>query len=278
MVLQTHNFSVKQIAESGQCFRMNKITDKKYSLVAYGGYLELEDIDEIEEPEYNAVLMSCDLDEYKAIWKYYFDMDYNYRDLVTTLLYGDDEFLRIAATYGSGIRILRQEPFEALISFIISQRKSIPAIKNCIEKLCERYGEQKEWNGKTYYTFPTPDRLANARLEDLRGLGAGYRDEYIVNAARAVADGQIDLEELKRASCDEAIQTLKKLYGVGDKVASCVALFGLHHLEAFPVDVWIERVVEQHYNGCFNISKYKEYAGIVQQYMYYYIINHKEKL
>ena len=268
MIIQSDNFNLQQIADSGQCFRMNNIGKNKYGLVAFGKYLELIQI------ATNTIQLNCTEQEWQEIWKDYFDMGYDYKGLVENLVNGDDSFISRAATYGKGIRILRQEPFETLISFIISQRKNIPAIKSCIEKICINYGDKNEFEGTEYYSFPTPEILANADLDALRDLGVGYRDEYIVGAARAVVDGDIQLDELKEYTNEEAVKVLKGLYGVGDKVANCVSLFGLHHIEAFPIDVWIERIVSEHYNGYFNISKYDGYAGIVQQYMFYYIRNY----
>ncbi|MDD2215992.1 MAG: DNA glycosylase [Eubacteriales bacterium] len=267
MIIQSKNFNIQQIADSGQCFRMNKIGNNKYSLVAYNKYIELAQVDR------ELVEISCSSQDYDEIWKEYFDLDFDYGIIVDRLLRGPDEFLRKAVQFGDGLRILKQEPFETLISFIISQNKNIPAIKRSIEKICERYGEQKEWNGIYYYTFPTPEQLADAREEELRSTGLGYRDEYVIKAARAALKGDLNLGALKDCCYKEAITQCKGLRGVGDKVASCIALYGLHHLDAVPVDVWISRTIEKIYNYNFDWEVYNGYAGIVQQYMFYYIRN-----
>lgn len=270
MLVHNSNFNIKQIADSGQCFRMNKI-DKdsgmiSYSLIAYGRYLVLR------QRKNDIVELSCSEEEFHAVWEDYFDMKYDYGNVTDELLQGEDEFLRQAAEFGHGVRILSQEPFEATISFIISQNKNIPAIKSCVEALCERYGEKKldTEHGILYYTFPTPERLADAKREDLRSLKTGYRDEYIIRASQAVLDGRIDFEYLKYAPYEDSLRKLKEIHGIGEKVANCILLYGLHHIEGFPVDVWILKILKDIYQGSFNRQKYSGYAGIIQQYMFYY--------
>jgi N-glycosylase/DNA lyase len=246
---------------------MNPVSKDKHSLIAFDRYIELEQVED------NLIDISSSKKDYDTIWKNYFDLDYDYGMVVDRLIEGSDKFLKEAATYGSGIRILRQDPFEMLISFIISQNKNIPSIKTCIERICETYGTCREDNisGVIYYTFPDPNILADAKSEDLRGLKLGYRDEYIIGAARAVVSGDIDLEALEVCSHDEAVETLKIIRGIGDKVANCISLFGLHHIEAFPIDVWMKRVLSEYYQDSFDPGQYRGYAGIIQQYMFYYI-------
>lgn len=271
MIIHNKNFNIMQIADSGQCFRMKRVEDgcgrAKYSLVAYGRYLELIQISE------EVVELSCSKEEYEQIWEDYFDLSYDYGRIADSLIEGDDEFLKEAAQFGRGIRILRQEPFEAMISFIISQNKNIPAIKSCIEGICERYGEKKlnKECGTAYTAFPAPERLAEAAGEELRALKAGYRDEYIQKAAQAVMLGYLDFSYLKECSFEETVRILKGIRGIGDKVANCISLYGLHHIEGFPVDVWILRVLREIYYNRFDKTKYEGYSGIVQQYMFYYI-------
>lgn len=268
MIIHNENLNIEQIAVSGQCFRMNKIDQNRYGVIAYGKYIELEQIDD------NTVNFHCSEKEFYEIWEDYFDLQYDYKKVVDRLLAGEDEFLQKAAEYGKGIRILKQEPFEALISFIISQNKNIPAIKNCIEAICKKYGERKIIEGNKqveYYTFPSPKVLAQAEREDLRKLKTGYRDAYIIRAAKAVYQGEVHLDELKMCSHEEAVEALKGIHGVGNKVANCVSLYGLHHIEAFPIDIWIKRVLKEIYNNHFTLDQYQGYAGIVQQYMFYYM-------
>lgn len=267
MKIRNKNFNIKQIAESGQCFRMNPITEKRYGLVAFDRYIELEQVED------DLIEISCDDAEFKNIWESYFHLDYDYGYIVEKLINGTDNFLKEAAAYGSGIRILRQDPFEAVISFIVSQNKNIPSIKKCIESICMVYGNKQadKITGKEYYTFPAPEVLAEAKREDLHDLKLGYRDEYIIAAARAVCSGEIDLNALKLCSHEDAVKTLKSIKGVGDKVANCISLYGLHHIGAFPIDVWMKRVLAEYYDNKFDPETYHGYAGIVQQYMFYYI-------
>jgi N-glycosylase/DNA lyase len=272
MILKVKHLNIRQIADSGQCFRMNPTEDGGYHLVAYRKYLTLR------QPEEDILELECSPEDYEAVWRDYFHMDYDYGSIVDRLERGSDDFLRNAVRYGRGIRILKQEPFEMLISFIISQNKNIPSIKTCIERICEKYGDRltDQATGAVYYAFPSPERLAEAKKEDLRQLKLGYRDSYILNAAGAVAEGRIKLEELKTVSHEEAVKTLCTIHGVGTKVANCVSLYGLQHIEAFPVDVWIRRILSEVYSDSFDTTPYRGYAGILQQYMFYYIRSLKE--
>ena len=272
MYIQSRNLSLQQIAESGQCFRMNEIEEGRYSLIAFGEYVELQQIDDEQ-----IRILGASPDN-TTLWEEYFDLHYDYGSVIRELLSGEDEFLRKAADHGSGLRILRQEPFEILISFIISQNKNIPAIKSAIERLCQAYGERKCWSMDpriSYYTFPSATALAGANLEELRGLGLGYRDEYVLKAAQAVAEGRLDLQELMKMDCEQLTAKLMSLRGVGKKVANCVTLFAFHQLQSVPVDVWIARVLEEVYKGEFSWERYGGRAGLIQQYMFYYIRNRK---
>ena len=270
MLIHNEFFNLRQIADSGQCFRMNPVeteTGKEsYYLIAYGRYLKLRQLDE------NTVMLDCSEEEFHQLWKHYFDLDFDYGRIVREISDSGDDFLKKAVAYGKGIRILRQEPFEVLISFIISQNKNIPAIKSCIEAICTCFGEKKiSPEGIEYHTFPDAATLATAAKEQLRALKTGYRDEYIIRASQAVADGSLDFDRLCCCGFEEAVKCLKQIHGIGDKVANCIALFGLHHIDGFPVDVWIKRVIDEYYGGSFPKEKYAGYAGIVQQYMFYYM-------
>ncbi|MBQ9980347.1 MAG: DNA-3-methyladenine glycosylase 2 family protein [Oscillospiraceae bacterium] len=179
--------------------------------------------------------------------------------------------MKAACDFGKGIRILNQDSWEALCSFIISQCNNIPRIKGIINVLCEQWGKAIEFEGRRFYTFPGAEIIAALDESDLSPLRCGYRAEYIIKAARAVAGGEIDLEALKKCSDGEALSALKSLRGVGDKVANCVLLFGLHKLDSFPVDVWIRRTVREKYGRGFDpAAAFGQYAGIAQQYMFYY--------
>lgn len=268
MRIHNENFNIEQIAESGQCFRMNYLEEGRYSLIAFGKYLELYQVDE------DVVELSCSEAEYEELWKNYFDLEYDYRHLTDKLMNGKDTFLRSAAEYGKGIRILRQDFFEMMISFILSQNKNIPAIKSSVEALCQKYGSQIEGapgREGSYYAFPTPEQLAGATKEELRALKVGYRDEYILQASLAVVNGQLNLNDIRSYSYTEAFKALKQIHGIGEKVANCICLYGLHHIEVFPIDVWIKRILSEVYRNEFDLKLYEGHAGIIQQYMFYYM-------
>ncbi len=272
MKVHNENFNIEQIAESGQCFRMNYMGEGCYNLIAFGKYLELRQLEE------DVVELSCSEEEYEELWKDYFDLEYDYQGLVNRLRNGEDSFLRSAAEFGKGIRILKQDFFEMMISFILSQNKNIPAIKSAVEALCQRYGSRIEGaRGKEgdLYAFPTPEQLAKATKDELRELKVGYRDEYILRASQAIQNGQLKPDEIKTYCYSEAFEALKKLHGIGEKVANCICLYGLHHIEVFPIDVWIKRILEEVYQNEFDLQLYQGHAGIVQQYMFYYMRNRK---
>ncbi len=258
-----NDFSIEAIAESGQCFRITRADEPSggvWQIIACGRVLELEYLGE------SRYKFNCDEAEFDSFWRGYFDLDTDY-ELYRAAALPDDEYLKRAIGFGQGIRILRQEPWEMLISFIISQRKSVPAIRTSVERLAELFGERIE--GTKAYTFPTPLALAKAEPVELAACGLGYRVPYVREAAERVAEGSLELAALSSLDTDSLIQALMELKGVGIKVASCVALFGYHRLDVMPVDVWMQRVIETVYNGTLPAA-YKPYAGVLQQYMFNY--------
>lgn len=266
------NFSIQQICDSGQCFRMKMLENGKTEVIASGKYLTVsQNEDEVK--------FDCSEEEYKNVWKKYFDIDENtdYEKIISSID-SSDLYLKNASVYGGGIRILNQDLFEMIISFIISQRNNIKRIRNCVAKLCEKYGELKVFydeNGNEikYYDFPSAEVLSSADISDIKSLGVGYRDVYIKKAAEDVVNGVIDLEKIRNLSYEAAREELLKLFGVGNKVADCICLFALHHTDAFPMDTHIISIVENEYNGQFPFEKYKGFAGVLQQYMFFYDLN-----
>lgn len=263
------NFSIKQICDSGQCFRMNVTDNGDVAVIAKGKRL-------IVHQEGELVQFHCGEEEYNDIWKHYFDIEGNtdYEGIMASID-KNDTYLINAAKYGSGIRILNQDLWEMIISFIISQQNNIKRIRGCISRLCEKYGEKICFTGEDgseifFYDFPTPEILANADIEDIKALGVGYRAPYIKRAAEDVANLQLCLADLESMSYDMAKKELLRLYGVGNKVADCICLFSLHHLEAFPRDTHINSIVDREYNGDFPFTLYDGYEGVLQQYMFYY--------
>lgn len=245
--------------ECGQCFRWNADSSGVYRGVAGKYPAEI-----YEDGDYVVVRSQAE----ESFWRDYFDMNTDYSA-------ADAHFLTVpwlgeCTLFGRGIRILRQNPWEALCSFIISQCNNIPRIKKIVECLCTLYGETVEFSGAKYCTFPDANVVAGLSAEDLSPLRAGYRAPYIINAAKLVNSGEFDLEELKSISADEAKVKLLQLQGVGEKVANCAVLFGLHHMEAFPVDVWIRRALKEHFPPEFRPDSLGELAGLAQQYIFYY--------
>ncbi|HIU87617.1 MAG TPA: DNA-3-methyladenine glycosylase 2 family protein [Candidatus Avilachnospira avistercoris] len=259
------DLSPEAIAESGQCFRMGVRPDGDVSLIAKGQMLI------IRRNKDGGFSFNTTEEVFGSVWKDYFDLDTDYEGF-RALIKEDDEFLKTAASFGTGIRILRQEPFEMLISFIISQRKTIPAIRTAIERLCESFGTKRyfmdtDGSEKTFYDFPSPEALAGASETELASCGLGYRLPYVREAAgRCAMGGLSGLEELPTA---ELIERLMDLKGVGIKVASCVALFAYHRLEVSPVDVWMKRVIDSVYGGSLP-EEYAPCAGVIQQYLFNY--------
>lgn len=261
---QINDFNLSQIDESGQCFRMKQINDSKYYTIAYGKYLEIEQL------ENNIFSFSCDQEEFNNIWFDYFDLGTDY-SLFKSNIDPDDLFLKSAVEYGKGIRILKQELWETLITFIISQRKSIPAIRTCVESLCSSYGKPIKVPDKTVYSFPDASALAQVPFEELKSHGLGYRDKYISQLSSKVYYKEFDLDNIYNLNFNDAYNYLLTIYGVGAKIANCVMLFAYHGIDAFPKDVWINRIIKNEYNGNFDTDRYFGYAGVIQQYMFYYV-------
>ena len=246
--------------DCGQCFRWNADAEGKYRGVASGKAA-------VVWAEAGRTYIECAAGDI-FFWRDYLDMETDYaeaRRSIEVCVY-----LRECAAYGEGIRILRQDKWEALCSFIISQCNNIPRIKGIVEKLCSLYGEPVEAPWGEARAFPTAERVADLSEEALAPLRSGYRAPYILAAARAVAGCDIDLDATALLPCGEARAELKKLNGVGDKVANCVVLFGLHQLDAFPVDVWIKRALASNMPKGFDPSSLGKYAGLAQQYMFFH--------
>ena len=261
------HFSINQICMSGQCFRMNVLEDeKKVGLVAFGKYLEVFQ-------NGNELHFDCTQEDYDNLWKAYFDMETDYAAVIKRIDAADD-YLTSAAAFGSGIRILRQDLWEMIISFIISQQNNIKRIRKCIHLLCEKYGEKRvASNGVEYCAFPTPEALSHASIEDLYACNLGYRSRYIYETSNAILHQEIDLENLSALSYFDASRELLKLCGVGAKVADCICLFALHKMEAFPKDTHINKVLAKQYPNGFPFEKYHDCGGILQQYLFFYDLN-----
>ena len=246
--------------ECGQCFRWNADENGVYYGVCRGFPAK------VWQADGEVYIMSA---APGSLWRDYFDLDRDYAEISRSFNGGD--YLDKCVEYGMGIRILRQEPWEALCSFIISQCNNITRIKGIVERLCESFGDEVEFDGRKFYSFPAVDKLAFLDEAELAVLRSGYRAPYIINAARQILTGELDLDELIACDYYAAKKKLLTLNGVGEKVANCVVLFGLYHMEGFPVDVWIKRALKEHFPKDFDPATLGPYAGIAQQYIFYHI-------
>lgn len=262
-----------KVADSGQAFRIKVIDDSHIELVAYGRYLQ------VAKTGKDTFAFSCTEDEFNGIWKPYFDLDRDYQKIVKSIDKNDDYLLK-ASEFGKGIRILKQDIFETTISYIISQRRSIPSITTSVERISKLCGKKIKAPKleepfvtpleKEYYAFPTPEELARLPFSELENTGVGYRAPYIARAAEGFKTGKLSPEALSTLSDDDLYKALTAMYGVGTKVANCIMLFAFARTGRFPVDVWIQRIEDKYYNGHFDCTPYPETAGIMQQFMFYY--------
>ena len=261
--VQIPNFDLSQICASGQCFRMRETEPGHFTVPAGDRCVRIVQEGEICE-------FDCGEGEFEDFWKPYFDLDQDYGAYIEKIN-PRDSYLITAADRGSGIRILRQDLWETIVSFLISQQNHIGRIRRCIENICTEYGSAHEspW-GEAYYGFPQPETLAGLPEDALKACNLGYRSKYVVRAARSAASKEIDLEAVSRMPYKKAREELMNLYGVGGKVADCICLFALHHLEAFPVDTHIRQAMERHYRRGFPNRRYRGFQGVMQQYIFYY--------
>ncbi len=265
------DFNATHTFDCGQCFRWEKQPDGSYTGVAFGRVVN------ICHTQNSIVISNTTIDDARSIWLNYLDLNRDYE--IIKNMYANDVNLKKAIEFGYGIKILKQEIFECLVSFIISTQNGIPRIKKIVSKLCSMYGDEIEYDGKIYNSFPTPEQLKNLTEKDLEPLKAGYRTAYIVDCVKKVASGEIDLEKVALMDIASARKELLKIKGVGPKVADCVMLFSMSKHEVFPVDVWVKRTMSNLYldeNASVNdIQKYAaknfgKYAGLAQQYLFYY--------
>ena len=258
-----YDLDLAQTLDCGQSFRWVE-TDNGFKGIAFGREVTMMlDGDTL-------FIDNASPEDFENIWKNYLDLELDYGKIRSEI--GEiHPVLSEASSYAPGIRILRQEPWEALCTFIISQNNNIKRIKGIVARLCENFGE-KIGSG---YSFPTADRLAELQIQDLEPLRAGFRNKYIIDAAQKVSGGEVNLEICRNLPYDEARAELMKIKGVGVKVADCTLLFGLHRIEAFPVDVWMKRALKTLFPEM-TADDFGEYAGIAQQYIFHYSRMHPE--
>ena len=272
------SFELKDIFDCGQCFRWNIQEDDSYTGVFSNNVINVK-------KERNKIIFTgiCEKD-IKSTIEFYFDLNRDYEKIKRQLSKIDDN-MRKSIEYGKGIRILNQDLWETIISFIISANNNIPRIKGIIERLSEKYGEKIEWDGKNYYTFPKPEQLKNVTVQEYRSLGLGFRDVRLYETTKMILDKEVDLELMKNnKNTLEVREQLLRLSGVGPKVADCILLFStLKRFEVFPIDVWVRRVMNDLYIKNEDetkvnkkqiekiaVEKFGSLAGLAQQYLFYW--------
>ena len=251
------HFDLAQTLDCGQAFRWAG-DGNSYSGIAHGRRLE------VENTSGGVVLKNITPAEFESTWKSYFDLGRDYTQLRES--FSSDEHLSKAIDFSPGLRLMKQDVWEILISFILSQNSNIPRIKKMISSLCQHFGQELPCGG---FAFPTAEKLADLSGNDLAPIKCGYRASYIIDAARRVHDGRFNAASLKSLPTDEVRTALLEIHGVGPKVADCVLLFGFGRIECYPLDVWMKRVMTNMYPGGFPESL-KNHAGIAQQFLFHY--------
>lgn len=269
----SEDFDPQHVFDCGQCFRWLREEDGSYTGVVQGRVINVKKENDL------IILDNTNKEEFENIWFNYFDLGRDYSEIKNQLRVMD-EYLEKATEFGQGIRILQQDGWEMLISFIISANNRIPMIQRAINNLSERYGKFiGEYRGKKYYAFPTAEELSKVSVEDIRACQTGFRDKYIKSVVDYVSENKEDVLSYRKLNTDECIKELVKFNGVGPKVADCIALFGMQKYDTFPVDVWVKRVMEEFYVEDnlslpkirkFALEKFGDLAGFAQQYLFYY--------
>jgi len=272
-------FDIEQTLESGQCFRWEKIDEKQYIGCAYNRVIKIGQINN------DIYIDNSNEKDMKYIWTKYFDLNRDYGKMQKIL--AQDKILKKAITYANGIHILQQQPFETLITYIISANNNIPRIKGIVKNICEDIGTKIEFKKNIYYTFPTVEKLAFTPKKNIDKYKAGFRGPYISKTAKMIYENKYDFKKLQEMSYEQAKTSLKQFIGVGDKVSDCVLLFTGIKTESFPVDVWVKRVMERLYFkketslveiNKYGVEKFDKYAGFANTYLFYYIRNNIEAI
>ncbi len=255
-----NDFLPRHTFDSGQCFRWNEEEDGSFTGVASGRAVNIS---------YDGKFIKVHgaTEEDRAFFEDYLDIKRDYSAIKKRI--AKEEVMKEAIRFGSGIRILKQDFFETLLSFIISQRSSIPKIKGCVEKISRAYGKEIMLDNKSYFSFPSPEELKDVTEKDYLSFGVGYRAKYLKKAVEDVLSGKIDEKAIRSLSTKDARECLLSIFGVGNKVADCVLLFGLSRFDSFPVDVWIKRAMDELYGGRDGFTLFGEDSGIAQQYLFY---------
>jgi len=295
IIEEVKNFKLKQIFECGQIFRFEEITEGNFIVIAFGKLIELK------EEGNNILIYNSTEEAVRNIWLKYFDLDRDYSKIKEEL--SKDNLLKESIDFGYGVRVLNQDTFEMLLSFIISARNNIPSIKKTVNKISTKWGQKIDYKGKIYYAFPSIYEIKDATLEEIQETGASFRSKYIIDTIKNVYNStkerkdsnvneenssmKYNLDYIKSLNDDECHEALQEFKGVGAKVADCIMLFSMEKTSAFPVDVWVKRAMIHFYGAedsslnkirIFARNKFGELAGIAQQYFFYYARENKIKI
>jgi N-glycosylase/DNA lyase len=295
VIEEVKNLKLKHIFECGQIFRFEEIAENEFIVIAFGKLIE------VKEDGDNIIIYNTTEEEFNNIWRNYFDLNRDYSIIKKEL--SKDVLLKQSIEFGYGVRVLNQDPFEMLLSFIISARNNIPSIKKTVNKMSIKWGKKIEYKGNTYHAFPSIYEIKNATLEEIRETGASFRSKYIFDTIKKVCDSvekvnssdidaegsayKYSLDYIKGLSDDECHSALQEFKGVGAKVADCIMLFSMGKTSAFPVDVWVKRAMIHFYGAedtslnrirIFARNKFGELAGFAQQYLFYYARENKIKI
>lgn len=285
------NFKLKHIFECGQIFRFEEVEENDFIVIAFGKLIE------VKEEGNNVVIYNTNEEEFNRIWLNYLDLNRDYSDIKEEL--SKDVLLKQSIEFGYGVRVLNQDPFEMLLSFIISARNNIPSIKKTVNKISVKWGKQINYKDKIYYAFPSIYEIKDATLEEIQETGASFRSKYLIDTIKNVYNSVKDensklnednpylkynLDYIKRLSDDECHDALQEFKGVGSKVADCIMLFSMEKTSAFPVDVWVKRAMIHFYGAedsslnkirIFARNKFEKLSGFAQQYLFYYARENK---
>jgi N-glycosylase/DNA lyase len=279
LIKEVKNFNLKHVFDCGQCFRWKLNEKGNYIGIAFGKVIEVQEMGQ------DVAIYNTTLKDFEDIWIDYFDLKRDYSKIKK--LFEEDVILKPSVEFGYGIRLLQQEPFELIISFIISSNNRIPMIKKCIQNISQKWGRIVEYNEETYYTFPTLEELHRASEEELAACSTGFRAKYIKNTVDKLYDNKygqayeeaFDIDRIKALPDQECHIALQKFSGIGPKVADCIMLFSMNKYSAFPVDVWVKRAMQYFYLAPdlslkkireFGINKFGDLSGFAQQYLFYY--------
>lgn len=266
-IKRPENFDIVQIFDCGQCFRFSAVNKENeavtYEGVAFDKYLK------IVQTKDSVCFYNTEASEFESVWSRFLDLGTDYGRIIES--FSDDKVLYEAAKFADGIRILKQDKWEALCSFIISQNNNIPRIKGIIENMSAKFGKEIYFDGKrAYYSFPTAKALYDAGEDEIFALKTGFRAKYIFDAAKRVCENPFFLTEVSGLDTENASEKLQLIKGVGRKVAACTLLFGFEKYDCFPVDVWVKRILDTYYPNGGSRHFEGEYAGVAQQYLFYY--------